>query len=113
MHPSELHATALEFGEPRPSTRRGGEVNRLEPADRPVHDWYRFILSYPPHLVREYVEKFGLEPGACVLDPFCGTGTTPVECKKLGLRGVGVEAHPLSHFASTTKLDWSPDPDRL
>jgi len=81
--------------------------------DRPAHDWYRFVLSYPPHLVRQYVSKFGLDENSCVLDPFCGTGTTPVECKKLGIRSIGIEAHPMSHFASNTKIDWTIDPDRL
>ena len=92
---------------------RGPETNRLALADRPIHDWYRFVLSYPPHLVRDYVSRFNLENGACVLDPFCGTGTTLVECKKLGISSVGIEAHPFSHFASSTKLDWKIDPDRL
>jgi len=89
------------------------DSNRLEAGDRAAHDWYRFVLSFPPHLVRDYVQKFGLGEGACVLDPFCGTGTTVVECKKIGLPSVGVEAHPMSHFASTTKTDWTPDPDKL
>ena len=44
--------------------------------------WYRFVLSFPPHLVREYISRFDLGSGARVLDPFCGTGTTIVECKK-------------------------------
>ena len=35
----------------------GVEMNRLAPDDRAVHDWYRFILSYPPHLVREYLQS--------------------------------------------------------
>lgn len=39
----------------RSNSLRNGESNRLEPADRPAHDWYRFVLSYPPHLVRDYV----------------------------------------------------------
>jgi hypothetical protein len=34
-----------------------------------------------------------------VLDPFCGTGTTLVECKKKGTSSVGIEAHPMGHFA--------------
>jgi DNA modification methylase len=63
--------------------------------------------------VREYIDQFGLQRNHCVLDPFCGTGTTPVECKKLGIRSIGVEAHPMSHFASATKIDWTVDPDRL
>jgi DNA modification methylase len=98
---------------PIPQRSKKADVNRLEPRDRPAHDWYRFVLSYPPHLVRDYVESFGLGRTALVLDPFCGTGTTPVECKKLGLSSIGVEAHPMAHFASITKVDWSVDPDRL
>jgi hypothetical protein len=54
-----------------------------------------------------------LSKKARVLDPFCGTGTTVVECKKLGLSSVGIEAHPMSHFAGTTKVDWTVDADRL
>ncbi|PYJ18039.1 MAG: hypothetical protein DME96_03935 [Verrucomicrobia bacterium] len=90
-----------------------GDSNRLESGDRAAHDWYRFVLSFPPHLVREYINRFELGANACVLDPFCGTGTTIVECKKIGIASVGVEAHPMSHFASATKIDWSPDPDKL
>ncbi len=90
-----------------------GDANRLSPADRPVHDWYRFVLSYPPHLVREYIERFEIGPRHVVLDPFCGTGTTLVECKKLGIPSVGVEANPMAYFATQVKLDWSPDPDAL
>ncbi|HQO36559.1 MAG TPA: DNA methyltransferase, partial [bacterium] len=87
--------------------------NKIAPEDRPIHDWYRFVLSYPPHLVREYLEKFGIRPGQRVLDPFCGTGTTLVECKKLGIPCIGVEANPIAHFASQVKTDWSPDPECL
>ena len=48
-----------------------------------------------------------------MLDPFCGTGTTVVECKKLGIASVGIEAHPMAHFAGTTKVDWRMEPARL
>ena len=89
-----------------------GDSNRLEAPDRAGHNWYRFVLSFPPHLVREYISRFDLGSGARVLDPFCGTGTTIVECKKIGIASVGVEAHPMSHFASVTNTDWSPDSDR-
>ncbi|PYL43906.1 MAG: hypothetical protein DMF42_02620 [Verrucomicrobia bacterium] len=60
------------------------EANKLSNDDRAAHDWYRFVLSYPPHLVRDYLSRFRASPEKRVLDPFCGTGTTIVECKKLG-----------------------------
>jgi len=89
------------------------EMNKLYSEDRSGHEWYRFVLSFPPHLVRDYVVRFELGPNHRVLDPFCGTGTVPVECKKLGTRSVGIEANPMAHFASEVKIDWSPDPDDL
>ncbi|MEM6835305.1 MAG: DNA methyltransferase [Cyanobacteria bacterium P01_C01_bin.120] len=87
--------------------------NKLQPSDRAFHDWYRFVLSYPPHLVRHYFDQFGLMEDATVLDPFCGTGTTIVEAKKKGLAAVGVEAIPMSHFACSTKVHWNIDLDSL
>ena len=87
--------------------------NKLRPEDRAVHDWYRFVLSFPPHLVRDYLARLDVGPHATVLDPFCGTGTTLVECKKLGLKSVGIESNPMAHFASAVKVDWSVDPDAL
>jgi hypothetical protein len=91
----------------------GAAVNRLLPQDRMAHDWYRFVLSFPSHLVRDYVQRFGMEKGCRILDPFCGTGTTLVECKKLGIESVGIEANPMARFAAQVKVDWSPDPDGL
>ena len=87
--------------------------NKLKFGDRAAHQWYRFVLSFPPHLVREYLTKFGLNSQQVVLDPFCGTGTTVVECKKLGIPSVGLEPNPMACFASRTKLKWDVDPKRL
>lgn len=56
--------------------------------------------------MREYITRFGLRPGQLVLDPFCGTGTTLVECKKLGIESVGIEAAPMASFASEVKTKW-------
>ncbi len=87
--------------------------NKLRPEDRTVHEWYRFVLSFPPHLVTDYLERFGIGPSHTVLDPFCGTGTTLVECKKRGIGSVGIESNPMAHFASAVKVDWTAAPAKL
>ncbi len=92
---------------------KNGNANRLDPQDRAFHAWYRFVLSYPPHLVRHYLSTFNLGPGHVVLDPFCGTGTTLVESKLAGVQAVGIEANPFVHFASSVKVDWGIDADAL
>ncbi len=87
--------------------------NRVRNIDSPVHDWYRFVLSFPPHLVQKYIEKFDICKKDIVLDPFCGTGTTNVQCKKQGISSVGIEANPMTHFASTTKCAWKINVDQM
>ncbi len=93
--------------------RRNGTVNRLSAEDNAAHDWYRFVLSFPPHLVRDYLQRFRMDSSHLVLDPFCGTGTTMVECKKLGIPSVGIEAHPMAHLAASTKVNWHGDSQAL
>lgn len=94
-------------------TKDGDELNRLYEEDRPIHEWYRFVLSFPPHLVRQYIEKFRLKPGQWLLDPFCGTGTTLIEAKKNGIASIGLEANPVVEYIVGAKVDWSVDPQRL
>jgi hypothetical protein len=102
-----------DLNEPIATREAFSENNRVKVEDRAIHDWYRFVLSFPPHLVRDYIERFNLPKGSCVLDPFCGTGTTLVECKRLGIHSVGLEANPMPWFASNTKVDWKPQPGAL
>lgn len=105
-------AAALNLKRPI-KARKNGNANKLASEDRAFHDWYRFVLSFPPHLVRDYVKDFGLTKNSIVLDPFCGTGTTLIESKLLGLKSVGLEANSFAHFAASTKLDWDIDSDQL
>jgi hypothetical protein len=87
-----------------------GQGNTLQKEDSPVHGWYRFVLAYPPHLVRQYLNRFGVGGEDFVFDPFCGTGTTLVEAKKQRIPSIGCDAHPLAVLVSRVKTDWSLDP---
>lgn len=104
---------AIEVQEVKKPELTNGRANKLDPQDRAFHDWYRFVLSFPPHLVREYINKFELNRNSIVLDPFCGTGTTLVEVKLAGMYGIGLEGNPFPHFASAVKTNWALSADEL
>ena len=93
--------------------RANSVINKLDYDDRAFHDWYRFVLSFPAHLVREYIQSFELQADQTLLDPFCGTGTTVVEARLAGLCGIGVEANPMTWLASSVKTRWNVDPQQL
>jgi len=102
-----------EIQETKKPELSNGRANKLDPQDRSFHAWYRFVLSFPPHLVQDYIQKFGLNQKSVILDPFCGTGTTLVEAKLAGMRAIGLEGNPFPHFASSVKTNWDLDGDKL
>jgi len=84
--------------------------NVLQKQDFSVHEWYRFVLSFPAHLVQKYLEAFDSQPETdTVFDPFCGTGTTLVEGKKLGFQVYGCDSHPFAALVSSVKTNWDLD----
>jgi len=87
--------------------------NKPDKTDRAFHDWYRFVLSYPPQLVRKYINEFGLTSEDILLDPFCGTGTTLIEAQLQNIPSVGIEANNFVHFSSKVKTNWAIDSDVL
>lgn len=100
-------------GQAAHAANANGERNKLSHSDRAFHDWYRFVLSYPPHLVRQYLIEFELNENDLVLDPFCGTGTTVVESKLRGIPSIGIEANRFAHFAGSVKIAWDTNGDDL
>lgn len=107
-----LHAvSAILAGESAVPIMANG--NGLMARDRAAHDWYRFVLAFPPHLVRYYIQDFQLQPDDRLLDPFCGTGTTLVEGKMAGLETIGLEPNPMARFATSVKTAWNCDGSEL
>ena len=87
--------------------------NSVNAQDRAFHEWYRFVLSFPPHLVQDYIRDFQLDEHSTILDPFCGSGTTVLEAKLNRIQSIGLEANLFPHFASTAKTTWDVNPDQL
>lgn len=97
----------------RDTVLKNGTLNKVAPEDRAIHEWYRFVLSFPPHIVRDYLMRFQVDATKTVLDPFCGTGTTLVESKLSGCPSIGIEATPMGYFATLVKTDWDIDANKL
>ena len=89
------------------------QPNKLPLSDQAFHNWYQFILSFPPHLVQNYIQKLDLPKHAVILDPFCGTGTTLVEAKKHHFSAIGIEAIPMACLASKVKTTWNIEAEQV
>lgn len=70
----------------------------------PVYDWYRYKHSFSRDLVMKVIEKFRLNDRDKILDPFCGSGTTLLASKEMGIPVRGIDVLPLSVFISNSKL---------
>ncbi len=60
---------------------------------------HKYWARKPHNVVSEYIQNYTKE-GDIVLDPFCGSGPTPIEAIKLGRKGVGVDLNPISTFVT-------------
>lgn len=66
-----------------------------------AYHWYpaRYVPQVPGVLIG-YLSS----PGDHVLDPFCGSGTTLVEARRLGRSAVGIDINPVATLTAKSKL---------
>ena len=69
-----------------------------------VHGLHEYKGKFNPQVAKALLNIFGIDPGRRVLDPFCGSGTTLVECAHARVLGHGVDPNPFAVFLANAKL---------
>jgi len=69
-----------------------------------VHGLHEYKGKFNPQIAKAILNIFGIRRSQRVLDPFCGSGTTLVECAHLGALGHGTDINPLAVYIANAKL---------
>ena len=72
-------------------------------SEAPLHSWFPYLEGYSPHFV-ECVRHEYLSEAKRILDPFAGSGTTPIVLGQVGIECAFSEANPAMVFIAQTKL---------
>ena len=81
----------------------GNGVNR-QSTRYSAHGLHEYKGKFNPQVARAILNVLGIPVGARVIDPFCGSGTSLLECAHLGMRAIGADINPLAVFISNAKL---------
>ena len=68
-----------------------------------THCYHRYPAKFIPQVAARLIQEHS-EPGAVVLDPFMGSGTTVVEALVAGRRARGTDVNPAALIASRAKV---------
>jgi len=83
-------------------------MTRLEIVHAKTHSaayaWHKYWSRKPANVISHYLSEL-LEEGDVVVDPFCGSGVTLREAKRLGLVAYGFDVNPIAHFISSFLAD--------
>lgn len=69
-----------------------------------VHRWYPFVEGYSKEFIEDILQELPFTP-QCALEPFCGSGTTPVELQNHNIRCYSFEVSPFMHLLAKVKLE--------
>jgi len=90
--PQSRLESAMRTGKTRQATRYS------------VHGLHEYKGKFNPQVLKALLNIFGIRSGERVLDPFCGSGTTLIECAHSGVFGRGVDLNPFAVFLANAKL---------
>lgn len=68
-----------------------------------THNIHRYSGKFIPQIASRAISIL-TQPGDFVVDPYCGSGTTLIECALLGRRAIGIDLNPLAGLIALTKI---------
>lgn len=69
-----------------------------------VHRWYPFVEGYSKEFIEDILNELPFTP-QCALEPFSGSGTTPVELQNHQVRCHSFEVSPFMYLLAKVKLE--------
>jgi site-specific DNA-methyltransferase (cytosine-N4-specific) len=84
--------------------RAGGNGHNRQATRYSVHGLHEYKGKFNPQVARALLNILGFDKADRVLDPFCGSGTTLVECAHLGIPSFGVDLNPFAVYVANAKL---------
>ena len=69
-----------------------------------THGLFPYRGKFHPQMIKGIMNIIGLKPGATVLDPMSGCGTTLIEASIIGVNSIGVELSPFACLMARAKL---------
>jgi DNA modification methylase len=80
----------------------------------PVHRWFRFSAGFSAEWVQLVIRDTippqrdtNLNDSTVLFDPFAGSGTSLLAGETIGIRSLGIEAHPFVLRTASAKLCWN------
>jgi 16S rRNA G966 N2-methylase RsmD len=87
------------------SSAQNGDRSKRQATRYSVHGIHEYKGKFNPQVAHALLNVLRVPKGGTVLDPFCGSGTTLVECAHAQLHGVGTDINPLAVYIASAKLD--------
>jgi site-specific DNA-methyltransferase (cytosine-N4-specific) len=81
-----------------------GQSGRKEPQYL-THHIHSYKGRFYPQMIRALVNSVGAKKGDLILDPFCGCGTTLLECYLMDIDSIGIDLHPLACLIARSKIE--------
>lgn len=77
---------------------------KRRPSKGGMTSWYPYYAGFSDTFARHVLKSVPLNPGATVLDPWNGSGTTTHVADQLGFRALGFDVNPVASLVANAKL---------